>query len=116
MKDNKNIINLESNYIKIITCLSPVIPHFANECLEDIGYKDILEWPEFNKKLLEDEKVSFVIQINGKKRLLLNVSKNINESNLMKILEEKDNLKKYLGDKKIKKTIFVQNRLINILT
>ncbi len=116
MKDNKNIINLESNYIKIITCLSPVIPHFANECLEDIGYKDILEWPEFNKKLLEDEKVNFVIQINGKKRLLLNVSKNINESNLMKILEDEDNLKKYLGDKKIKKTIFVQNRLINILT
>jgi len=116
IKDNKNIINLESNYIKIITCLSPVIPHFANECLEDIGYKDILEWPEFNKKLLEDEKVNFVIQINGKKRLLLNVSKNINESNLMKILEDEDNLKKYLGDKKIKKTIFVQNRLINILT
>ena len=116
IKDNKDILNLESNYVKIITCLSPVIPHFANECLEDIGYKDNLEWPKINKKLLEDEKVNFVIQINGKKRLLLNVSKNINESDLMKILEDEDNLNKYLGEKKIKKTIFVPNRLINILT
>ena len=33
IKDNNDILNLESNYIKIITCLSPVIPHFANECL-----------------------------------------------------------------------------------
>ena len=38
IKKNKNLNNLEKNYKKILVCFSPVIPHFANECLDDLGF------------------------------------------------------------------------------
>ena len=34
-----NLKNLEDNYKKILICFSPVIPHFAHECLVDLGFK-----------------------------------------------------------------------------
>ena len=46
VKDNKNYANLKSNYIKILKIMSPVIPHFASECLEQLGNNSILTWPE----------------------------------------------------------------------
>ena len=85
--------------------MSPVIPHFVNECSEILLNKNPKlnkQWPEINKTLLVNEKVNFVVQINGKTRGVLNVKTGISEKSYQKIkCEEK--LKKYLKDKNIKK-------------
>ena len=65
--------------------------------------------------MLEDINVNFVIQINGKKRLIINIKKGINEEDLLKIVKKDERMKKYLNKKEIKKTIFVKDRLINFL-
>ena len=114
LKNNKNMSNLENNYKKILICFSPVIPHFSSECLNEIGISNY-KWPEYDEKLIQNDKIKIVIQINGKKRALLDVEKGIEKSELLEIIRKDKNLEKYLVEKEIKKVIFVENRLMNIL-
>ncbi len=116
IKEKKNLKNLEENYKKILICFMPVIPHFANECLQEIGIRQEVLWPNYDKSVLDNEEVKFVIQINGKKRAVLNVKKDISENDLLKFLKINKTIDKYLKDKEIIKVIFVKNRLMNILT
>ena len=105
---------LMENYKKILISMSPFIPHFANECLEEINQGKI-KWPEIIKGELIDEDINFVIQINGKKRGLLKVKNNINERDLLIAIKENKETQKLLIEQTIQKTIFVSNRLINII-
>ena len=105
---------LMNNYKKILISMIPFIPHFANECLEEINQGEI-KWPTVSKGELIEENINFVIQINGKKRGLLNVKNNINEKDLIKVIKENEHTQKLLIKQKIQKTIFVSNRLINII-
>ncbi len=116
IRENQNIDNLLDNYKKILICFSPVIPHFANECLEDLKENNDIRWPEYDEKLIDDKEINFVVQINSKKRAIINVGKDLNEEDVMKILVDEKIKEKYFEKKKIKKKIFVKNRLINILT
>ena len=70
---------------------------------------------KINKNLLKDEKVDYVIQINGKKRAILNESRDIDQDSLLNIIKSNKLSEKYLKDKPINKIIFVKNRLINLL-
>ena len=101
--------------MNIILCFSPIIPHFANECLDEMGFQGDLSWPEFKKSFLISDDIKLVIQINGKKRSILNTKKGINELDVIRLVEEDKIIEKYLKDKTIKKTIFVKDRLINFL-
>ena len=105
---------LIENYKKILILMSPFIPHFANECLGNIEKKNV-KWPIVSKDLLIDDKINFVIQINGKKRGLLIVDRNISQDKLMEKIKLDNNLNKYLENKEIKKEIFIKNKLMNII-
>ena len=115
IRENKDISNLEDNYKKIMTCFSPVIPHFSSECLQQLKISYDIEWPRYDSKYLENEKVNFVVQINGKKRAILNVKKNIEEKELLEIIQNEGKIEKFFKQKNINKVIFVKNKLINIL-
>ena len=115
LNNNKNLSNLEENYKKILICFSPVIPHFVSECLNDLKVDQDIFWPKFDKSQLENEKINFVVQINGKKRAILSVNNGVNEKDILSMLKNNRNTEKYLTQVKINKIIFVQNRLINIL-
>ena len=65
---------------------------------------------------MDNEEVKFVVQINGRKRAILNVKKDISENELLKLAKDNNIIDKYLSNTEINKVIFVQNRLINILT
>ena len=93
----------------------PVLPHLASECLELNNYKGSINWPKYDKKLLIEDKVKYVIQINGKKRDLIEAAINIDENDLVQTAKLNTNLKKYLHEKKIKKIIFIKNKLMNII-
>ena len=58
---------LKENYEKILITMTPVLPHFANECLNIIESENF-KWPEYDKSMLKEELVNIVIQINGKKK------------------------------------------------
>ena len=103
------------NYKKILICMVPVIPHFANECLELLEDSSAVTWPIVNKKLLIEENINFVIQINGKKRGLIKATRNISENEIMELIKENIEINKYIKNQELKKKIFVPNKLINII-
>ena len=72
-------------------------------------------WPRAEKKYLENQEVNYVIQINGKKRGLIITDKDLSEKLLLDIVKKDTSLNRHLNEKKIKKIIFVKNRLMNIL-
>ena len=95
--------------------MSPIIPHFTSECLGEINLKSQQDWPGIDKKFLEENKINFVVQINGKKRGILNTDKDISEDKLVNEIKNSKDLDKFLINKKIQKSFFVKNKLINIL-
>ena len=107
---NKSLIG---GIIKIMKLMIPFTPHLAYECLNNLKCKDINQWPKIDLKKLEKTKIKLVIQINGKTREVLTLDKNLGESEVNKIVRAMPKASKYLTDKKIKKTIFVKNKIIN---
>ena len=120
---NKEINNptskkiLIQNYPKILKLLSPFLPHLTNECFDEISkfIKNDNLWPEADKKFLENETINIVVQINGKKREIVNVKKDIKENELLKILESNERINHFIMKKKINKKIFIPNRIINFI-
>ncbi len=106
---------LINNYKKILIVMMPIIPHFANECYENIADDKSISWPHIDESLLIDNNTIYVIQINGKKRAILKEKKNIAEDELINRLLDLTELDKYLKGKNIKKKIFIPNKLINII-
>ena len=105
---------LVENYVKLLTTINPIIPHFSNECLESIGVKNDIFWPSYDEKYLEETEVNIVVQINGKKRGLIKTKKNINEHDLLKRIQNDDKVNKYLENHKVKKQIYIENKIINL--
>ena len=94
--------------------MSPFIPHFTSECLSNIDEKKI-KWPTVTKEQVIEENINFVVQINGKKRALLRVKRDLSEKDILKEIQLNKETQKLIIDQKIQKTIFVSNRLINII-
>ena len=105
---------LIENYKKILILMNPFIPHFSNECLNTINENQIC-WPKISKEDLIEDNINFVVQINGKKRAILKVKRDVIEKEILEIIKTNLEIKKFLKDQVIKKSIFVPNRLINII-
>ena len=93
----------------------PVTPHFANECISKLKDETQIKWPDVDKTMLLEENIKYVIQINGKKRGLIDASRDISEKELLDLMTKTEEINKYLKNKEIKKQIFVPNKLINII-
>ena len=103
------------NYSKILTTMMPIIPHFASECIEKNNFKIEKVWPSYDEKILIEENINFVVQINGKKRGLIETYKDIDEENLVELVLKENTLNKYFEGKEIKRKIFVKSKLINFI-
>ena len=109
---------LKESQIKIMKTIMPFIPHLASECLIELEGKEFYlksEWPKINNALLEENDVTIVVQINGKKRGLLSVIKDLDEKDAVAKAKNIENIKKNLNNKKVLKNIFVKNKVINFI-
>ena len=106
---------LKKNFSNFMRMLIPFTPHLAHECLQQIGEIATDKWPEIDQKFILNEKIKIAVQINGKTKEIIEVKKDLDEKNA--INESMKNIKIYdnLKNKKIKKTIFVKNKIINYL-
>jgi len=107
---------LIENYKKILVVISPVIPHFSNECMEMIDIHENLLWPEVEEKFLLEDNIKFIVQFNGKTRRIIISKKDTKEDLLLDKIREDKKLNEYLKNKNIQKKIFIPNKLINIIT
>jgi leucyl-tRNA synthetase len=95
--------------------MNPIIPHLSNECLKIIENKDKISWPSYDEKQIKEDSSLIVIQINGKKRGLITTDSSLSENEIMKLVYEDQKIAKYLVNNKIKKKIYIKNKLINII-
>ena len=91
------------------------MPHIANECLDELNVKERHQWPKVDERFLKKESFNVVIQVNGKKRDLMNFKKDINEKDLLFEIKNNEKISKFLKDKEIKKSIYIKNKLINLI-
>ena len=106
---------ITENYKKILITLMPVIPHFSNECLKAINTVKEILWPSYDENQLKETSVIIVVQINGKKRGIINAKKDIEEDELSNSIYNDEKITKYFDKNKIKKKIYIKNKLINII-
>ena len=105
---------LVENYEKILIAMQPVVPHFSNECLETLKTKNVT-WPKFDEKIILENTINIVVQVNGKKRGLIKTNLNSSEDDLMKLIKNDHKIMKYIEKNEIKKKIYIKNKLLNII-
>ena len=119
LSENESNKEYYQNIFKqFLILIYPFLPHLASECWEKITQQQnlhIQSWPTFDESLLKVEEINLVIQINGKKRAILQVKPDIEEKTLFNMSLDLDNVKKFVENKKIVKKIYVKNKLINFV-
>ena len=118
---NQHVVNnktsnqtLKNGWEKITMLLIPLVPHLAHECCEKMNKK--FYWPEYNKKLLREENCKIVVQVDGKKRGILEMPINSEEKKVIKKSKEIDNVLKYVETATLIKNIYIKNKLVNFIT
>ncbi len=102
----------------LVRVIEPMVPHLAEECWSLIGKESSImsePWPTANIYYLEDTEVTVVIQINGKRRGEVVVPKDASESEIEKEIQNLKNVKDALLGKNILKSIYVPNKILNIV-
>ena len=113
--DNLDIKDLRENYSKILTLMFPILPHLVSECLKDIKKDFEVSWPLAQKAYLEEKYVNIVVQINGKKKSLIQIEKDLDEKVLIEIIKKDKKISNFLENKSIFKHIIVKNKLVNFI-
>ncbi len=105
--------SLKKNITKIMKLLLPLAPHIANEVLDQLKCETKNKWPAIEKNSLVE--ISFAVQINGKTRDILTIKKDLLQKEIEQIIFENSKAKKFIENKKIVKTIFIENKIINYI-
>src|SRR3989339_393482 len=116
--EKENDLNV-THYELFITLLAPFAPHIAEELWFDIGGKKSIhlkDWPEFDVSKTVENSFKLVVQINGKARDFFEVSAGISENEAKDLTLKRTNVKKWIGDKRVEKIIYVSNKIISIVT
>ena len=72
-------------------------------------------WPKIDEKYFENENINLVIQINGKKRDVIEIEKDTSEDTIMNIIKNNEKLRNHIMGKEIIKKILVPNKIINLI-
>ena len=103
---------------KLLIMINPMVPHLSEELWQLLGNKDLIcfmTWPSANKSIMEKSTVKIPIQINGKVRAVIEVSKDLNIDELKDLALKQQNVIKFL-DQPPTKTIIIPNRIVNFVT
>jgi leucyl-tRNA synthetase len=109
----------QEQYSLLVKILAPYAPHIAEELWQSILGHDtsvhLESWPEYDKEILAQEKVSVVVQVNGKMRGTLEVERGLPEEEVRSQALASDKVIQAIAGAEVKKTIYVQDRLINFV-
>jgi len=106
------------DFAKFLQILAPFAPHISEELYAKLGNKLSIfttTWPTCDEKLMKDESVNLVVQINGKLRANLFVPFDITEKAVLELIQKEESLSKWFDGHAIVKTVFVPGKLINIV-
>ncbi len=123
INDEKELNETDWSVIKeavetMVILLNPVVPHISEELWSELGYKNSLvefSWPQYGEEFLEKETRIIVIQVNGKVRSRIEVPASLSEKEIEAMALSNEKIRKFIGERTIKKVIVVQSKLVNIV-
>ena len=102
-----------------IKLLNPLCPHITEEIWkEKLGHNETItyeKWPEYDEEKMNESDVTIAVQVNGKVRGTINISKDLSNDEIEKKALENENVKKFIEGKEIVKVIVIQGRIVNIV-
>jgi leucyl-tRNA synthetase len=102
----------------LVIMLAPYAPHIAEELWEVLGHKaSVFEarWPAYDERLAAAGDVEIAVQVNGKLRSRLTVPRGMAEQDVMTRVLADEAVKKFVDGQSVKKVIYVQDRLVNLV-
>ena len=114
----KDDIELKKAIEIAVILLAPFLPHIAEEMWEKLGNKKSVfetNWPGYEEHALSQDRITMVIQINGKVKAKIAVSSKAGEDEIKRIVLENPIINKRLEGKTPKKFIIVKGRLVNLV-
>jgi len=103
---------------KFLILLAPFTPHLTEELWYLLGNKNSIHnqsWPKYDAKLIQEEKIIFIVQVNGKLRDRVEVTTEISEKEIKELALSLKKVQNFISGKEIKKIILVPKKLINIV-
>ena len=114
---DKNII--PRSFVERFTLLlAPFAPHLCEEAWELLGHKEGIgraPWPAFDSAQCVESEIELAIQVNGKLRDSVKVSKDITEAELRSLVLARDAIQKWTEGKEPKKFIYVKGKLVSVV-
>ena len=103
---------------ELVQMTAPFAPHFAEECWERLGHTTSVfdsAWPSFDESLTLSDEITVVVQVNGKVRGTLVLTRNADEASVRALAERDENVRRHLEGKAIRKVVYVPGRLVNFV-
>jgi leucyl-tRNA synthetase len=102
----------------LVHCFAPMMPHLAEECWEVLGHKNFVAlspWPVADRSLIVSDTVTYVAQVNGKKRGELTVARGVDKAAIENAALALDGVVRAMDNKPARKVIIVPNRIVNVV-
>jgi leucyl-tRNA synthetase len=102
----------------LITIIAPMMPHLAEECWMALGHKSMVAeaaWPKADRSLIVENDIVLPIQINGKKRGELTISRQADNATIEQAVLSLESVKAALEGKAPKKIVIVPQRIVNVV-
>ena len=102
----------------LVIMLAPYAPHIAEELWSVLGNESSVfeaRWPPFDERLASAGDVEIAVQVNGKLRSRLTVPRGMAEKDVLDRVLADEAVKKFVDGQKVKKVIYVQDRLVNLV-
>jgi leucyl-tRNA synthetase len=115
--DKKEKISQEE-YEVLLKLLAPFAPHMTEELWRELGHSSFIHtetWPEYDSAKLVANEVTIAVQVNGKMRATFIASPSIGEEEAVSKAQNLPDVQKWIGDKEVKKKIFVPGKLVNFV-
>jgi leucyl-tRNA synthetase len=103
---------------KLITISTPIMPHLAEELWHLTGHKDSVtenSWPKVDKDMLVEDVIEIPIQINGKVRDRVEIEKGMSEEKVKELSLNKERVEELVNGRDIKKFVYVEDKIVNIV-
>jgi len=102
----------------IVLLAGPFIPHVGEEAWARLGYNTLLtneSWPAADSALLIDDAVTIAVQVNGKRRAELKISRHAAKEEVERAALQLEGVTRALGQKRVKRVIVVPQRIVNVV-
>src|SRR3989442_735226 len=102
----------------LLVMLDPYAPHLAEELWAVLGHHRTIfaaSWPGYDEALAAAGQVEIVVQVNGKVRGRVTVSRGATEAHVLEQALKDESVRRFVNGQPVRKTIYVQDRLLNLV-